>query len=232
MVYKDGVAHLGYPGLIESDNGNGMHINTARKNRCMKIDYCGGGWVGLCWQNPQGEWDERVGGVNLSSADKLEFWARGERGGEHVGFGVGGLCGKMISDTLSKEIKDIELTSDWKRYEIDLRDYDLSLVKTTFKFWMDRQQTFYLKNIYFYKSQSEKDECEKLECCSLAFLLWMAEHGDKNTMYELGRRNEIGVDYARDMEAAQRWYQNAGNHGCNLAKSKLRDLAGIVSKTA
>ncbi|MEM7457183.1 MAG: glycoside hydrolase family 2 TIM barrel-domain containing protein [Planctomycetota bacterium] len=109
-------------------------------------------WGGVVWQNPENDWGDVDGGLNLTGANKLTFRARGSSGGEEIAFGVG-LIGrdKPYFDTTRKEIK-LTLTSQWQQYEIDLSSADMTRIKSGF-YWslagQGRPLTFYLDDITF-----------------------------------------------------------------------------------
>ena len=126
---------------------------------CIKITYSaeatqGNRWAGIYWQEPANNWGEVEGGFDLTGATKLTFWARGEKGGERiVEFKVGGIRGKY-SDSTVAGIGPVILTPDWKKYEIDLTDKDLSYIIGGFC-WSTNQTnnpegcTFYLDDIKY-----------------------------------------------------------------------------------
>ena len=115
----------------------GSKENPYSGKTCIKITYTGEGkqganWAGMYWQWPPNNWGERKGGYDLSGATKLTFWARGEKGGEQImEFKMGGLTG-TYSDSDSASIGPEELTTAWKKYEIDLTDLDLSYISGGF----------------------------------------------------------------------------------------------------
>jgi hypothetical protein len=101
---------------------------------CIKIIYKAketnnAGWAGLYWQQPANNWgDHEAGGFDLSGARKLEFWARGDVGGEIIAeFKVGGIGGEY-PDSDVKSIGPIALSKKWKKYTINLKRMDLSNV--------------------------------------------------------------------------------------------------------
>lgn len=102
---------------------------------CLEAGFAAaGGWGGVVWQHPANDWGDLPGGHDLRPATKLVFFARGERGGEVVKFGMGVLgAEKAHPDTASAE-KTVTLTAEWTRYEIDLGSADLSTIKTGFMF--------------------------------------------------------------------------------------------------
>ena len=60
----------------------------------------------------------------FTGAKRLIFAARGEKGGELIECKMGGITGQY-SDSASGTTGPIELTKDWKTYEIDLVGYGL-----------------------------------------------------------------------------------------------------------
>lgn len=100
---------------------------------CIRIEYVnksGTRWAGIYWQNPANNWGTvPKAGFDLKEAGKLTFWARGEKGGEIINeFKMGGISSGDHIDSDSASIGPIQLTKDWKEYEIDLRGRDLSYV--------------------------------------------------------------------------------------------------------
>jgi len=120
----------------------------------MKVQYtAGNGWGGVVWQSPANDWGDAPGALNLTGAKKLTFWARGEKGGEKVSFSFG-LIGadKKYHDSAKGELKDQELSKEWKQYTIDLAGKDLSSVKTGFCWIVGAKGdpiTFYLDDIKY-----------------------------------------------------------------------------------
>jgi len=126
---------------------------------CIKIIYNGkkaqgSGWAGIFWQNPANNWGKRKGGYNLSGAQKLTFWARGEEGGEQIQeFTIGGITGDY-PDSDTAVIGPVILSADWRQYTIDLRGKDLSYISGGFA-WTTSEEvnpqncTFYLDEIRF-----------------------------------------------------------------------------------
>jgi hypothetical protein len=107
---------------------------------CTRFTYStGGGWGGIYWwpltcgeSGTAPAWDKVRGGTcgvnvltagNLSSVKRLTFWARGERGGEAIEFKIGGVD---INPMPGRSTGKITLERDWKSYEIDLENMDLT----------------------------------------------------------------------------------------------------------
>ena len=122
---------------------------------CIECEYKKtAGWGGVVWQNPDNDWGDRPGGLDLSGATKLTFWARGESGGEEVRFGFG-LIGKekQYFDT-GKSEKLVQLTKQWKQVTIDIAGQDLQRIKSGF-YWTcavsDKPIRFYIDSIRYEK---------------------------------------------------------------------------------
>ncbi|MEM9402689.1 MAG: glycoside hydrolase family 2 TIM barrel-domain containing protein [Pseudomonadota bacterium] len=110
-------------------------------------------WVGVAWQHPANNWGDQAGGINVDGAKELEFWARGEYGGERISFGVGLLeSDKAYPDSSITKVDNIALTPEWTRYTVPLRNKDLSSLKTGFFIALTGRQssvTVYLDDIRF-----------------------------------------------------------------------------------
>jgi len=115
-------------------------------------------WGGVYWQYPENNWGDLEDGLNLSWANKLNFWAKGEKGGERIRFFVGGIGTKddVYPDSLRPELSTgfIQLEDEWQEYMIDLRGQDLGHVIGGFGWATDQcanpsGATFYLDDIVF-----------------------------------------------------------------------------------
>lgn len=121
---------------------------------CMKVEFNSRtGFGGIAGQNPPNDWGDVPGGVDLTGATQLTFWARGEKGGELVSFKMGILGSeKKYPDSCHAETPEIRLTRDWKKYTIDLTGKDLSRIKTGFVWAVaghGEPVTFYLDDIAY-----------------------------------------------------------------------------------
>jgi hypothetical protein len=122
---------MGDYGDIRYDAGNS--VDPYLGNSCIKIAYSGKGsqgarWAGIYWQNPANNWGTVDAGFDLSKAEKLTFWAKGEKGGERIEeFKVGGIMGEY-SDSDLAVIGPVILTLEWKQYTIDLKGKDMSYI--------------------------------------------------------------------------------------------------------
>lgn len=124
---------------------------------CLKAEYkSNADWGGVLWQSPAEDWDgKQPGGANLTGATHLEFYARGAKGGEVVNFVFGVLNGNQpYPDTGKGELNNLKLTSEWKKYQISLKDMDLRQIKTGFGWSLAGQGkpvTFYMDDIKYVK---------------------------------------------------------------------------------
>jgi len=153
----------GYMGNADAISMDPAHTEGAHAgDTCLRVGYSARGeWGGVVWQSPADDWGDKEGGFNLAGARVLEFWARGENGGEVVNFGFGLLgADKPYPDTHRGELEGVELTAQWRKYTIEIPEgADLRRIKTGF-FWSLAGQggpvTFYLDDIA-YRSEPTED---------------------------------------------------------------------------
>ncbi|MCP4363122.1 MAG: hypothetical protein GY796_34405, partial [Chloroflexi bacterium] len=132
-----------------------------RGNMSIQASFSPGGPTGsggVQWQYPADNWGDQEDGLDLSWANKLTFWARGNLGGEKARFFVGGIGDKdtPYPDSLRPVVSSgyMTLTDTWQQYTINLSGQDLSHVIGGFG-WSTNQcanpagATFYLDNIFF-----------------------------------------------------------------------------------
>jgi hypothetical protein len=130
------------------------HFNPRSGDTCICVEYrADTDWGGVVWQDPPRDWGNAAGGWNLSGAKRLVFWARGDKGGETVGFRFGVIgADKKYYDTATGNLEEVELSTTWKEYSIDLSGKNLSNVKTGFVWIVVGQRKpvlFYLDEIRF-----------------------------------------------------------------------------------
>lgn len=114
------------------------------------------GWAGVYWLNPYDNWGDKEKGRDLSTYKKITFLTRGEIGNEKVIFCVGGINGTKYQDSISQPLcsKELNLTSDWVQYEIDLSHQNLSSIIGAFS-WITSKQSnpkgcsFYIDDIMY-----------------------------------------------------------------------------------
>lgn len=141
VVYKDkpSAGHYVASGFMPDGNCvaiNDVWLDNCNGNRsCIQLKFnrdctaTGTGWAGVYWLDPANNWGDNKGGYNLTGAQKLVFWARGEKGGEVVTFKMGGIgMGHAYPDSDSATSDPITLTKEWKQYSIDLKDKDLTRI--------------------------------------------------------------------------------------------------------
>ena len=131
-------------------------IDTERNCEfCIRVEYVPGpeGVAGMAFKNEQG--------FDLSTAKKVTFYAMGQDGGEVIKFKAAGkkVDKKEISDMeifknvkFDKTTKDVTLTKDWKRFEIDLSNSDLKGITHPFGFEISKDKNnadsvFYIKGV-------------------------------------------------------------------------------------
>ncbi|MCO6455314.1 MAG: hypothetical protein J5I93_08435 [Pirellulaceae bacterium] len=122
---------------------------------CLKVEYqAADNWGGVLWQSPANDWEGKLpGGLDLSGAGALEFWARGAAGGETVNFVVGssGTAGPY-RDSAKLELNDVRLTTEWQKLRIPLDKADLRRIKAGFGWSLAGQGkpvTFYLDDVRY-----------------------------------------------------------------------------------
>lgn len=114
------------------------------------------GWAGVYWQNPANNWGDRRGGFDLKGYKKCSFYAKGEKGGEMIDkFMFGGITGQTKEgDSDLGDTGQIELTKEWKEYEIDLNGLDMSYIIGGFGFAINADSnpdgaTFYIDEVKY-----------------------------------------------------------------------------------
>jgi exo-beta-1,3-glucanase (GH17 family) len=127
------------------------------------------GWSGVIWQDPEDNWDGDIAGAGYDLDDSilLVFHARGEKGGEIVSFGIGGLEG-IYPDSVEEQNKKIVLNKSWTEYSIVVNFLDLSSVHNGFMWTIDSAEnesgdiSFYLDEIRFEKDYIDQTDRYKL----------------------------------------------------------------------
>jgi len=141
-VYADNGSldnHFIPSGWMPATAAKDLAMNVNWKNQpfsgdsCIRVEYkndSGTRWAGIYWQQPANNWGTIPGaGYDLQGATKLTFWARGDKGSEIVNeFKMGGISSGEYIDSDSASVGPVQLSSEWKKYEIDLRGRDLSYV--------------------------------------------------------------------------------------------------------
>ena len=151
--------YMGNTGAIKVNLG--CVENPKNGVSCIQLSYTAADqWAGVVWQDPINDWGDLAGGFDLRGAKALEFWARGEKGGEVVTFGFGVLdSSKQFPDSGSGELKAVKLTNDWRKYRIEIGgNIDMQRIKTGF-YWSAAGQgkpiNFYLDDIKYVSKAAE-----------------------------------------------------------------------------
>jgi hypothetical protein len=148
-------APSGWMGNTESLSYNdACKDNPHKGDSCIRISFTkSDGWGGIVWQNPPNNWGDDGGGVNLTGARQLSFWARGQNGGETVSFKMGLIKrDKPTYDTGTAGLDKVKLTKEWKMYIIPLAGLNVSRIVTGFSFSLTGTTdplTFYLDDIVY-----------------------------------------------------------------------------------
>lgn len=127
--------------------------NPHSGKHCLKVSFNQtGDWGSVVWQHPANDWGDQPGGYDVSTAESLSFWARGEAGGEKVIFGYGLLgIDKKYHDSSKAEL-EVTLTPEWKQYTISLEERELTRIKSGF-LWrvvgQGKPVVFYLDDIEY-----------------------------------------------------------------------------------
>ena len=124
---------------------------------CIRIEYVPGpeGVAGMAFQNEQG--------LDFGLFKKVTFYIMGLDGGEVIKFRAAGKTvdsSKVSSNEIFKNVKfdkttkDVTLTKDWKKMEIDLSNSDLKGITHPFGFQLSNDKNkantvFYLKGVTY-----------------------------------------------------------------------------------
>lgn len=136
-VYDDG---KGLPYIPSAYMGNYGQMKVDMENKdshkgkaAIKVTYEAlDNWFGIGMVDPVNDWGDRPGGYNFTGAKKYTFWAKStvEDAEATIGYGMIG-NEKPYYDTDKRSIK-ISLSTEWEKYEIDLKGADLHCIKTGF----------------------------------------------------------------------------------------------------
>lgn len=150
VVFQDGEFKNGFlPSVLIDDAGINYHYFDYERENFIRIIYYperDQRWAAISWQASEYNWDN-----NLSCATKLTFWAKGEYGSEVVEFRIGNLREDF---DYSAPIGEIVLSSEWEKFEVDLRGISLDYVVNGF-WWVllersnPRGAEIYLDDIKF-----------------------------------------------------------------------------------
>lgn len=156
VIYDNAGGQVPYTPSGYMGHTSALHLNDACTIKphsgatCLQVSFTAKDWAGVVWQSPANDWGDKPGGLNLTGAHKLSFWARGAKGGEKVDFKFGLLgSNKKFHDSGSGEVKTI-LTTGWKQYTVNLAGKNLTDIKTGFVFVVSGSPTtFFLDDIKY-----------------------------------------------------------------------------------
>ncbi len=197
--------YMGDYGDIRINDAYSEDVHSGKT--CIQVIYTadksqGQGWAGVYWQNPPNNWGTKQGGFDLSSMNKLTFWAKGEYGDEIIAkFMVGGIKGPY-PDSTQVSIGPIQLTDEWRQYEINLVGKDLSYISGGFAFVLQAGQnpdgaTFYLDDIRYEYDPDLKAEVKGPE--AMPFAVYIDKRSIKNHFVPsgfMGDYSDIKMDEA------------------------------------
>jgi len=143
---------MGSTDAIEFDDCWRENVHSGES--CIKVTFTDPrGWGGIVWQNPANNWGDEEGGVDLSGAKQLSFWARGDKGGEMVEFKMGIIPrNKPFYDTGKASLGRVKLDSAWKQFVIPLEGKNLNRIVTGFVFAVKGKSdpvVFYIDDIVY-----------------------------------------------------------------------------------
>ncbi len=151
---------MGYTGILQVDPN--WRVNCFNGLSCFKNvwETTAPSWVGIRWLHPDSNWANTPNaGFDLSGAEKLTFWARGEAGGELVEFVVGGVDGAYPDSLMpAASTGSISLTNEWAHYEIPLNreGIDLSHIISPFGWTVQNDPIFYIDDVKFEIDRTDK----------------------------------------------------------------------------
>lgn len=149
---------MGDGDFVSAISFNDTWVSNCQSGSCIKISFnnvSGNNWAGIYWQDPKDNWgNDPKGGFNLAGCTRIDFKAKGEKGGEQIEFFAGGITGNFGDSFPKTSTGYIALTQDWQEYSIDLTGKDLSHVIGGFGWVTDRSHnsqgaTFYLDEIKY-----------------------------------------------------------------------------------
>ncbi len=137
-VYKDGkndpyfaTAYMGDMQYLKVDLQHKERVHSGMSSMKISYDHTAG-WFGIGLVDPPDDWGDKPGGYNVTGAKKFSFWAKASSDNVLGTFGYGLIDkGKPYYDTDKKSIK-ITLTTEWKKYEIDISKVDLRCIRSGF----------------------------------------------------------------------------------------------------
>ncbi|MCH2215110.1 MAG: hypothetical protein MK086_08075 [Flavobacteriales bacterium] len=137
-VYKDAgnlpYTFSGYMGnydAMEVDFNHSENVHSGET--AVKISYSAvDNWFGLGYVDPPNDWGDMLGGYNIEGAKTFSFWARASRVGVRANMGFGLIKpDNKFYDTAIK-MKERNISTEWTKFTYDVRDLDLSCIRSGF----------------------------------------------------------------------------------------------------
>ena len=122
---------------IAIDLNNTTNVRTGDPDgKNIKFTYTPAGtnnWAGVIWQYPENNFGAEAGRT-IVGATKAILWVRGEVGGEILDIKAGNSygTGPNFFDSFEVAQKDVALTTEWQKIELDLADQDTKMVLSGF----------------------------------------------------------------------------------------------------
>jgi hypothetical protein len=150
---------IGIPAMDEAAAGHSGISGIA-----AELDLSQHAWGGYMFVNGVSPVDNADAGLNLSGAEKLVFYARGENGGERVEFFIGGLGWNEWENKISTKYPDsakvslgfVTLGKEWQKFDLPLAGKDLRRIACGLAWVTNNRQNpssrrvrFYLDDIHY-----------------------------------------------------------------------------------
>jgi hypothetical protein len=174
-VYRDnadGLNHFTQRAFMGDNDANAPEMNEASEGHsgvsgiAAELDISQHSWGGYMFLNgvleagsstPAANDGKINAGMDLTGAEKLVFYAKGDTGKERVEFFMGGFgwSGSVktvqFADTTGKiTLGTLSLSTEWQRYELSLKGADLSSIACGFGWVTNDTSNSLLTNIRFY----------------------------------------------------------------------------------
>lgn len=157
-VYKDGnelpYAPTGYMGnyqamTVDVHNTEEVHSGTSAIKISYSADY---NWYGLALVDPKNDWGDHLGGYEIEGAKKFTFWAKADNENVIATIGFGLIDNNKPFPDTAKKSKKIKLTTEWKKYSINVKRLDLRCIRSglvVFAASFGFPQTIYIDEVVF-----------------------------------------------------------------------------------
>ena len=89
-------------------------------------------WYGLALVNPANDWGDLAGGYDISGAKTFSFWAKCTQDERNAKIGYGLIKKDKPFPDSSIKMKEIKLSTKWKKYTIKVKKEDLSCIRSGF----------------------------------------------------------------------------------------------------